>query len=95
MFRWFRRSKYDYATLAELREVRHELIHDNALLMRHVLRKEKEVANDLSQLSAAIVRLETAVGNLPPPEPNQQPAIDDLKARVDVLSTKLEPVPVP
>lgn len=92
MFGWFRRRKSTYVTHAELCEVRHELIHDNALLMRHVLRKEREMANDLSKLSAAVARLETAVGNLPP---DQQTAIDDLTLRVDAVATKLEPVPVP
>lgn len=76
-----------YATERDL----HALAHTVMELTTHVLRKDREVANDLTKLKDAVAKLETTVGSLPPPEPDKQPEIDDLTARVDALNTKLTP----
>lgn len=86
MFELFRHRRYE-------RDL-HALARTIAELTTHVLRKEREVANDLTKLKDAVTKLETAVGNIPPPEPDKQPEIDDLTARVDAVTAKI-PAPPP
>lgn len=92
----FGRRKYDPATQHDV-HVLHRMIEElrraHITLMNHVLKKEDEMANDLTALQAAVARLEETVSHLPPPTPDQQPAIDDLTTRVDAVNTTLTPTP--
>jgi hypothetical protein len=67
------------------------------VLIKHVFAQDERIhtmANDLTKLQAAVTALEARVAALPPPAPDQQPAIDDLTTRVDAVTAAL-PAPVP
>lgn len=92
----FNRRDCDPATQHDLRELK-QMINDlrgtQLAFMTHVLQKERQMANDLTALKTAVTDLETAVGNLPPPQPDQQVDIDDLTTRVTAVKDKLTPTP--
>lgn len=68
----------------------HSLRGDYNLLLRHVLRKEAEVANDLTKLKAAVAKLIAAVGNLPP---DQTAELDGLADQISGVADQISPPP--
>lgn len=94
MFGWFHRS-VTRREFVELQRLVSSLCIETSRALTELRRKDREMANDLTRLTASVTALEEKVNNLPLPEPDKQPEIDALADRVDAATAKLPAPPVP